>query len=283
MIVGNITKDVYLRLDNRQNHFEFDQNNVSWLDLAFDGTSHHFFARHAVFGGAAVTLEVLSRFGIETEISGVRASFAENKLIVKEPPEIYRYILCQDENTCYFSPSQSVPTRFAAPNGAVDWIYVDRSAYITSKLVEEILSYLALASETRLAVFVGKRTNIGAEYTKQLLDRAEFVFTDLPEAVEQTTVKICEQAVEFGDKQIHWSLAERQDMMTHLTTNSIIAGSILGAEVLGKSSDEALLLARANVENANLDGTLNLKSLEEMTIGENYRVENINKEEKQND
>ena len=42
LIVGNITKDVYLRLDNRKNHFETDQNHIKWLDLAFDGTSHRY-------------------------------------------------------------------------------------------------------------------------------------------------------------------------------------------------------------------------------------------------
>ena len=41
LIVGNVLKDVYLRLDNRKNHFETDQNKVAWLDLAFKiGRAH---------------------------------------------------------------------------------------------------------------------------------------------------------------------------------------------------------------------------------------------------
>ena len=64
LIVGNITKDVYLRLDDHKNHFEKDQDDVDWLDFAFNGDTHEFFSRVAVFGGSAITKEVFTNFDI---------------------------------------------------------------------------------------------------------------------------------------------------------------------------------------------------------------------------
>ena len=61
LIVGNIIKDVYLRLDERLNNFEIDEHNVPWLDLGFNGSTYNFFNRISIYGGAAVTLEVLNR------------------------------------------------------------------------------------------------------------------------------------------------------------------------------------------------------------------------------
>jgi len=99
----------------------------------------------------------------------------------------------------------------------------------------------------------------------------------------QKRVYISKEYIQLGDNRVSWSLQNRQDMMTHLTTNLIIAGSILGAVALGKSANEVLLLARANVENANLNGALNLSNLEEMIVGEDYRVERIDKQKGQDD
>ena len=65
LIVGNVTKDVYLRLDNRQNNFETDQNDIKWLDLAFDGSTHKYYNRVSIYGGASISLEVFKRFDIE--------------------------------------------------------------------------------------------------------------------------------------------------------------------------------------------------------------------------
>ena len=46
-IIGNITKDIYLRLDNRLNKFEEDDKHVKWLDFSFDGSSHDYYSRVA--------------------------------------------------------------------------------------------------------------------------------------------------------------------------------------------------------------------------------------------
>lgn len=279
-IVGNITKDVYLRLDNRQNQFEMDQNGVTWMDLAFDGSSHRFFARHAVFGGAAVSLEVLSRLGHEAKIAGTKASFLSGQMVVQDLVQIYRYILCQDENIAYFSPSQNLPTQWAAPEREVEWIYVDRSANISREIADGVLGYLSLAENVRLAVFVGKRTNAEAEDTQRLLERADVVFADVEMEGRQPTVYIRENFIKFGGRKIDWSLHGKQNMMTHLTTHQTIAASMLGAMANGWSEEEALLLAWANVENANLDGALDLEQLEEKVAGEEYRVEDAGRDER---
>ena len=50
VIIGNVTKDVYLRLDNRKNNFETDQNNIKWLDIAFNDSHHNYFSRVSIYG-----------------------------------------------------------------------------------------------------------------------------------------------------------------------------------------------------------------------------------------
>jgi hypothetical protein len=275
LIVGNVTKDVYLRLDNRQNEFERDQNEVTWLDLAFDGSSHRFYERLAVFGGAAVSLEVLSRFGLSAMVAVNGMKFKDGQLIDIETPEVYRYILCQDNNIAYFSPSNQMAAKWQVPPKPVDWIYVDRSANLSQGLSEQILNYLNTAEGVRLAFFMPKQAS--GVHIHKLEEQADLLFTEKEDesVTSKECICICQDEIRFDGKQIAWSLKDRQDLMTHLTTNSIIAASILGAVVLGKTTEEALLLARANVENANLSGSLNLTRLEETIVGENYRVENI--------
>ena len=43
LIVGNVLKDVYLRLDERRDSFEEDENGVFWMNLGFNGEGHNFF------------------------------------------------------------------------------------------------------------------------------------------------------------------------------------------------------------------------------------------------
>ena len=90
IIIGNITKDIYLRMDNRKNQFEADQNNVKWLDFAFNGSSHEYFSRVSIFGGASISLEVLSRFGIESSISNAPAAFLDGQFVAKDSATVVR-------------------------------------------------------------------------------------------------------------------------------------------------------------------------------------------------
>ena len=179
LIVGNITKDVYLRLDNRQNNFETDQNDIKWLDFAFDGSTHKYYNRVSIFGGASISLEVLTRFGLQAEISGTTASFLDGQFIAKDADTVYRYILCQDRHVSYLSPSNYAQTTWEVPNESVDWIYLDRSANISPKLAEEIVEYLELNHQSKLALFVGKYSNVNANHMRDLFNHASLVITDL--------------------------------------------------------------------------------------------------------
>ena len=142
LIVGNVTKDVYLRLDNRVNHFETDQNGVKWLDLSFDNSHFNYYSRVSIYGGASISLEVLSRFGLDASISGTPATFLDGQFVAKDIHTTYRYILCQDENTSHLEPSEEVYTTWQVPTTNPDWIYLDSSAVISPKLATEILDYL---------------------------------------------------------------------------------------------------------------------------------------------
>ncbi|MDR3298239.1 MAG: fructose-bisphosphate aldolase class I [Candidatus Nomurabacteria bacterium] len=275
LIVGDITKDVYLRLDDKQNNFERDQNNVNWLDFAFDGSSHRFFSRVGIYGGAAISLEVLARFGVEAEISDAPASLLSGQVIVKYPPSTYRYMLCQDENISYLTPGNPQPSSWRAPNMPPNWIYIDRSAVITAELSQQILTYLDNFSAVRLAVFVSKRCNKEMDFINALIERATLIFADIDMETSRPMFKILPDYIEFSGRRVGWSLEEKKDLMTDLSTRSIIAATVLASVMLGKSAKEALLLARANIETATLNGTLGLKSLEENIIGEEYRIEEV--------
>lgn len=279
LIVGNVTKDVYLRLDGTQNGFERDQNNVGWLDFAFDGSSHHFFSRVGIFGGAAISYEVLSRFDVETEISGTPVSFLSGQIIVKYPPTTYRYMLCQDENISYLTPSTRMSTVWKAPDTPPKWIYIDRSAVMTPEVSQQIMTYLDNFPTVRLAVFVSKHSNKQMDFMKDLILRATLLFTDTELETDRSVFRISPDYIEFGGRRVGWSVSEKKDLMTDLSLHSIIAATVLAAVVLGKSAKEALLLAWANVEGATLNGTVNLKKLEEEIMSEDYRVEEVDGKE----
>ena len=84
LVVGNVLKDVYLNLDNRTESFEVDKHNTKWLDISFDASEHHFFSREASLGGAAVTLEVLSKIGLKTTITGSNLTYSNEGLTTPE-------------------------------------------------------------------------------------------------------------------------------------------------------------------------------------------------------
>ena len=280
LIVGNITKDVYLRLDNRQNKFETDQNDIKWLDFAFDGSTHKYYNRVSIFGGASISLEVLTRFGLTAEIANTSAKFLDGQFIVKDTNIVYRYILCQDRHVSYLSPSNYKQTTWEIPKESVDWIYADRSASISPRLAEELIEYLNLNHQSKLALFVGKYSNVNANHMRELINRASIVITDtkLNQNVENLVV-ITPHHIEYMGKRVRWQLEDRQDLMTHLSSHLTIGASVFGALVLGKDVDEALLLARANIERSILSSSSNISTLEEEISDDFYRVEKHNPKE----
>ena len=282
VIIGNITKDIYLRLDNRVNKFEEDEHHVKWLDFAFNGSSHNYFSRVAIYGGASISLEVLSRFGLKAEISGAPATFLDGQFVAKDSTTVYRYILCQDDNVSYIAPSHHHETTWKMPkDDTPDWIYIDRSANVTPNLVRELMDYLDIEPSCKIAFFISENVNQYANHIRELAEHAALIITDTKlDTQYSNVVKIFSNTIEYNGKSITWSLNGREDLMTHLSTHLTIGATILGAILLGKSPSEAILLAKANAEGARLSGTLNIDTLEAEIADDYYKIQGKGKDPK---
>ena len=274
LIVGNVLKDVYLRLDERRDSFEEDENGVFWMNLGFNGEGHNFFGRVPVFSGAVVTLEFLGKFGIEAKIAGSKAEFLEDGEL-KNTVETanYRYVLCKGEEIAYFVPSERKRTEFV-PEKGVKWIFVDRSANITRELSEKIKDFLNKNKSVRLAVYAPKKMNKNAA---ELVVLADFVFSDGDLAWAEPRGKVCrfsETGASVDGVEVDWTIPKK-DLLTHLSVYSIAAASFLGASLKGKSVEDALLYAKENVENSKLDETLSFETLTERVEEEKEEGTNI--------
>ncbi len=275
LIVGNIVKDIYLRLDERQNVFEKDSNDIPWMNLGFDGSSHKFFRRTSIYGGAAVTLEVFSRFGVDAEISGAKIRYENGELIENEQKTSdYRYVLCSGEKISYFVPSTRTRTKLSTPTREIDWIFVDKSATITQPLVSSIETFLSISKNTKIAVYLSKNA---PEAARSLARRANMIFSEIkpPKELKERTFVIKNDTISINEDTVSWSL-QKTDMITHLTIHSVVAASIFGALMKGKNKEEAMEIARINIENTSLAGTLDFGRVEELL--ENEKSEKIDLE-----
>lgn len=255
LIIGNVVKDVYLNLDEKQNKFETDEKGTPWLDLGFNETNHSYFSRTSVFGGAAVTLDIFKKFGLNASISG----YDDDKII-----KTYRYILSANDHISYFTPTERTETKFTAPNEPVDWIFVDRSAEVTEALVKDIKNYLWLSSRTKLVVFVSAEDNFETRSaTMKLTKLANIVFTDSEIEFKDTDAVVCrilENEIRCGDFIRRYRM-QKTALMTHLTVYSIIASTIFGAILRGMSTLDAINIAIINVENSKITGSPSLSNL----------------------
>ena len=258
LIIGNILKDVYLRMDERQNNFETDEHGTPWLDFGFNGSSHKFFRRISIYGGAAVALEVLNRFEQQARIAGSKLGFAGGEIITNgQQAQTYRYMLCHGNKITYLVPNERTETKWVMPHGMVEWLFIDRSAGVTAELVKEIKNFLSMSQHTRVAFYAPKElTNAD----KELLAIANLVFVDsdaeeIEAPASASVCKISDQDISLNGHTQTWRI-ERTDLMTHLTMHSIIAASVFGALVKGASVKDALLYAKINAENSSLSGTM---------------------------
>ena len=280
LIVGNVIKDVYLRLDNRNNAFETDQNGINWLDIAFNGSNHYYYNRVSIYGGASISLEVLSRFGLDAKISGTPATFIDGQFIANETRTNYRYILCQDDNTSHIEASDTAPTAWEVPTVSPDWIYIDSSAILNPTSVNNIINYLDLNQRVKLAYFINRKTNPNATHIFELIRRANLVIsTKHLEPIIDNYIYIGKNSIEYSDLQVGWELSNKRDLLTRFSANLTIAASMLGAIILGKNPTESLLLARANIQSAKLSNTANLNTLEQNITDDYYRVKPTAKEQ----
>ena len=278
LIVGNVLKDIYLRLDERKEEIERDAEEVKWLNWGFNGSSHEFFRRTSVYSGAVVTLEVLKKFGIEADIFNEVAKVDKGGLEVDEVNTAnYRYILQAGEQISYLVPSEKTPTEFklkTLPEG-VKWVFVDRSAIISRELVENLSKLLEKEKQVKLAVYAPKRVTMSM---RPLIERADFVFSDVPIKGIYPKGKICyisEEEASLDGERVQFLGLKKTELLTHLTTYSIVAASILGASLRGKTVADALLMAKLNIENTKLDETVPYEELEELVREEKSNGVNL--------
>lgn len=281
LIIGNVLKDVYLKLDDRQNDFETDVNGIDWMNLGFNGEAHSFFRRTSVYGGAAVSLSVLDRLGVEATILNSKTEVRDGEIAWADEAADYRYIFTHNGEITYFVPSSRKATDWAMPSttsrqGAAEWILVDRSANVSARLVDELKNYLKFAPATKLAVHAEKHTTPAG---KVLAEMADVLFleseppvhtnekiVDKIEVDKPNTQLVCHispRRIALGEAEESWSLS-RTDMMTHLTVYSTIVATVLGVISAGGSAADAVLWARLNAEHATLEGSLSMRKLKEL-------------------
>ena len=264
LVVGNVLKDVYLNLDTRTEHLETDQNNINWLDVSFDTSSHHFFNRISSLGGAAISLEVLEKMGLPASISGSDLHFSEDGLTSNSLAETYRYILIADGKVSYFTPSENKTTDFVPPSEPVDYLYIDRSANLDKEAIAKINAYLDISNTTKLIIYVSDSEN---STLKSLIPRANLIFLEdskkIPITDSQKLVLISDKKLSYTEISENIS-NDRVDILTHLSVYSIAAATILGGFILGNSVEDSLALARANVENSRLNAVLPLSEMQQI-------------------
>lgn len=287
LVIGNVLKDVYLKLDERQNNFEQDERGIDWLDLSFNGAEHRFFRRTSVYGGAAVTLSVLGRLGINSQIMGSNAEYKNGEIIWQGDPAGYRYIFCHHGEITYFVPSERKATDWQMPKDIPEWILVDRSTFISERLVDEIKNFRKFSPTTKLAVHAERdKSPLG----QRLAEMADLLFVeeeppvhseekivdkiDLGQPEKRLVCHITPRKIIFGEAEESWQLS-RTDMMTHLTVYNTIVATILGVISSGGSLTDAVLWARINAEQATLDGSLSGRRLKELVAEERQKRANV--------
>jgi len=290
LIIGNVLKDVYLKLDDRQNDFETDERGIDWLNLGFNGEAHSFFRRTSVYGGAAVSLSVLDRLGVEATILNSKAEVRDGEIVWADDAADYRYIFSHNGEITYFVPSSRKATDWAMPaasQGTPDWILVDRSTNVSARLVDELKNFLKFSPATKLAVHAEKRMTPAGRTLAEMADvlfleseppvHKDEKIVDKIEVDKPNTQLVCHispRKIALGEAEESWSLS-RTDMMTHLTVYSTIVATVLGVISAGGSAASAVLWARLNAEHATLEGSLSMRKLQELAKEEAEKRANL--------
>ena len=261
-IFGNVTKDVYLNMSD-DSSYERDDKNNDWLNLCFRGDKHFYNDRTSVLGGAAATSEVLQKFGFQVIIAD------------ESVKNDYRYILVKDDGIAYFTNESRGKTDYTEPIDA-SAIVIDRSAGLNDEFVAKILDYKSKNPKIPLVTYLPKIPN---EAAKRLAIDSDFVFCEsreMPELKQRRKTSVCyvgENYIQIGEIKEKINL-NRCDKMTHLTLYSIIAATVIGGMFSKRNIRDTLLLAKANVENARLNETLDINKL--LEIVENEQSDKMN-------
>ncbi len=268
LILGTILKDVYLNLDPRKEHFETDKHGSQWLNLGFNASQHYFFYRKSCLGGAAVTLEVLSKMGIDAKIMGSDLQLTQDGLS-SESTNIYRYILISNHGVSYLAPSSRPISTFIPPQTPYDYIFIDRSANLDDTTIDNLVSYLESTPRTILALYLPFAHKPELDFLVKIADIV-FIETDSskpnkikPNNNSQHFIYLNEHSISTNGLTEPLS-PNRIDVFTHLSTYSIISATILGSMILNLPLETGLKMCRANAENSKLDTTLSLPKLKEL-------------------
>ncbi|MBQ9017551.1 fructose-bisphosphate aldolase class I [Candidatus Saccharibacteria bacterium] len=272
LVVGNILKDVYLSLDSRTEPFESDRHGVKWLDFAFNGSKHHFFDRMSSFGGAAISIQVLTKMGLTATVAASDFTYQDGHMTKPTPADDYRYILTSDDSISYLVGTHRHSARFEPPTAPVDYLYIDRSAFIDHATASRIKSYLDTHMNTALIIYLRDSTSSAI---RELIPHANLIFTENTEVAEDSQALISSLSDIDDSKIVHLATdhlryqqiiepvtVARIDKLTHLSAYSIAAATVLGGFIYGRTVEESLKLARANLENSTLNDTLTLKEME---------------------
>ncbi len=274
LVVGNVLKDVYLNLDNRTEAFETDKNGVKWLNFGFNASEHHFFSRESSLGGAAVTLEVLTKMGLKANVTSSKLKLEDDGLTMVEPTETYRYILVSDGRPSYIVPTEYKITTFATPDDFYDYIFIDRSAKLDPEAVNKINTYLDLSHNTKLVLYLRTEDD---QILNQLLPKADLIFhedggeeseksyaPELKKIDAAKLINISEHQLSYLEIKENVNVS-RIDVLTHLSAYSIASATILGGFILGNSVEDSLRMARVNMENSKVNSVLPLDELKEIS------------------
>ncbi len=286
LIIGNVLKDVYLKLDEH-NGFEADDRGINWLELAFNGEAHEFFRRTSVYGGAAVSLMTLNRLGVDASILNSKTEMKAGELSWSDEPANYRYVFSYKGGITYFVPRERRATDWTMPAGTPDWILVDRSTIVTAKLVDELKNFLKFSTKTKLAVHAEKNQTPDGQRLAEMADllfledepavHKEEKIVDKIEVDQPNTQLVCHispRKISLGEAEEVWDLS-RVDMMTHLTVYATIVATVLGIVAAGGTPADALLWARINAEQATLDGALGAEKLQKLAQEEQAKRKNL--------
>lgn len=270
LIIGNLVKDVFLKLEGK---FESDQDGIEWLDLAFNGSSNHYFKRTSIWGGAAITLEVLKNFGLVAKISGVGE--AKDWKLETNQEIAYRYLLCHGEKINFLTPSRRPKTEWEIPRDKVDWLFVDRSAIITPQLANQIKNFLGLEKQLKLAFYLKKNST---KPEKELAEIADLVFVE--KTINKNTVDFGDQSgrqivvinpesLEFEGEKIALNF-KKVRLTTDLTIKSTLAATVLAGIIKGYDAPEVLQIAKLNIEYSQIDKTLSEEKIKTLKEAEDF-------------
>ena len=213
LIVGNIIKDIYL--DFEANLFETDRNQQKVLETTLDEESLFYKNHMTVRSGASIAEEIFQNFRIQTKFAGDVTDT--------------RYIIKSGRSVKYLTSKYARPSVFLKPETAPDWLFIDRSARLTTLNLKQILAWLKMNHSVKVAIFTGvkfekllaRRDDFSAHqllgelvqranilfFSGQTLDklkapegiRPELVVRVTPELIEMETVNpLDENSLKFG-------------------------------------------------------------------------------------